>query len=186
MKSTKVKTPLSCGNSQKGRISHNIRRQGTKSIAPYKIFYNANGQVFAKIGTDGVLRKSEKERDRLRIFGGKSHAMDEELFQECLSLGVLKLEIREKTDNGASRVWSIPITDVEKYGKEVTLRGVPRRTIPLTYCELLSGPAESWYLAERNARIEETSSQKKQRIVQERLFPKDESHSWQSRWRFES
>ena len=184
MKSTKVKTPLSCDNSKKGYISQNSRRQGIKSIAPYKIFYNANGQVFAKIGVDGVLRKSEKERDRLRIFGGKSHAMDEELFQECMSLGVLKLEIREKTDKGASRVWSIPITDIEKYGKEVTLRGVPRRTIPLTYCELLSGTPESWYLAEQKVQIEETKNQENHGMIQERLFPEEDS--WQSRWRFES
>lgn len=116
-----------------------------------KNFFNAHGVVYARISDDGVLRKSERQSDRLRITGLREHAIDEVLLRECLALDVKTVEIKEKGDGGCVRLWRIDIMDVEKYGKKVTLRGVQRRTIPLLRCQLVSGPAEPWYTAEREA-----------------------------------
>lgn len=156
------------------------------SLTPTKNFHNANGRIYAQIA-DGILRKSEKERDRLRIFGGRSHAIDEDLFDECCRLGVSELRIREKTDDGVFRVWKISLDDVRQYGKIRTLRGIERRTIPLVCCKLVSGPAEPWYAAERAALLEEAKPKAKEDLhEQSMLFPVEKRSAWQQRMKFDS
>ena len=44
-----------------------------------RCFRNSKGKVFARLGDDGVLHKSEHQKDRLRVTGGRSHALDEDL-----------------------------------------------------------------------------------------------------------
>ena len=156
-----------------------------KTIARERNFFNGNGRMFAQIGPGGVLRKSEKERDRLRIFGGRSHAIDEELTNECSRLGVEELQIREKADGGGVRVWRISLEDVRQYGKIRTLRGVLRRTIPLVRCELVSGPVEDWYTAERAAMMKPEAEIKSTLREQGQLFPQGGTSAWDRRAKYE-
>ena len=118
--------------------------------AEMKSLHNANGKIYAQIDDDGVLRKCEKQCDRLRISGGREHALDETLLQEALRLGVKRLEIRERGNDGGSRLWKIALDDLLRYGKRRRLAGVERRTIPLLHCELVSGEPEEWYTAARS------------------------------------
>ena len=135
-----------------------------------KNFHAANGRIFAQIGDDHVLRKSEKQCDRLRITGNREHAIDEALLQECLRLRVERLEIKERGDDGVIRLWKIDLADILRYGKKKTLRGNERRTIPLVRCDLIRGTPEPWYLAERHAMQKEQATPKKPEAAQLGLF----------------
>ena len=135
-----------------------------------KNLHAANGRIYAQIGDDHVLRKSEKQRDRLRITGNREHAIDEALLQECLRLRVERLEIKERGDDGVVRLWRIDLADLLRYGKKKTLRGVERRTIPLVRCDLVYGAPEPWYTAERAAMKKEQATPKKPQSAQLGLF----------------
>lgn len=135
-----------------------------------KNLHAANGRIYAQIGDDGVLRKSEKQCDRLRVTGNREHAIDEALLQECLRLRVERLEIKERGDDGVVRLWRIDIADLLRYGKKKTLRGIERRTIPLVRCDLVYGSPEPWYTAERAAMKKEQATPKKPQSAQLGLF----------------
>ena len=135
-----------------------------------KNLHAANGRIYAQIGDDGTLRKSEKQRDRLRVTGCREHAIDEALLQECLRLRVERLEIKERGDDGVVRMWRIDLADLLLYGKKRTLRGIERRTIPLVRCDLIRGAPEPWYLAERHAMQKERATPKKPEAAQLGLF----------------
>ena len=138
--------------------------------AAMKNLHAANGRIYAQIGDDHVLRKSEKQCDRLRITGNREHAIDEALLQECLRLRVERLEIKERGDDGVVRMWRIDLADLLLYGKKRTLRGIERRTIPLVRCDLVYGSPEPWYLAERHAMQKEQATPKKPEAAQLGLF----------------
>ena len=135
-----------------------------------KNLHAANGRIYAQIGDDGVLRKSEKQCDRLRITGNREHAIDEALLQECLRLRVERLEIKERGDDGVVRMWRIDLADLLLYGKKRTLRGIERRTIPLVRCDLVYGAPEPWYAAERAALKKEERKPKEPQSSQLGLF----------------
>ncbi len=135
-----------------------------------KNLHAANGRIYAQIGDDGVLRKSEKQCDRLRITGNREHAIDEALLQECLRLRVERLEIKERGDDGVVRLWRIDIADLLRYGKKKTLRGIERRTIPLVRCDLVYGSPEPWYTAEKAAMKKEQATPKQPQPAQLGLF----------------
>lgn len=148
-----------------------------------KNLHAANGRIFAQIGDDGVLRKSEKQCDRLRITGNREHAIDEALLQECLRLRVERLEIKERGDDGVIRLWRIDLADLLLYGKKRTLQGIERRTIPLVRCDLVYGSPEPWYAAERAAMKKEQATPKKPQASQLGLF---ELTEYERRWSYET
>ena len=135
-----------------------------------KNLHAANGRTYAQIGDDGVLRKSEKQCDRLRVTGCREHALDEALLQEALSLGVTRLELKERGDDGVVRMWRIDLADLLLHGKKRTLRGIERRTIPLVRCDLVYGSPEPWYAAEKAAMKKEQATPKRPEPAQLGLF----------------
>ncbi|WP_029165820.1 hypothetical protein [Aminiphilus circumscriptus] len=154
-----------------------------------RCFYNAKGIVFARLDDDGVLRKSERQRDRLRVTGGRSHAIDESLLDEVLRSGGRLLEITEKGISGETRIFRIPLEDVRRYGKRLTLAGISRWTVPLPCCELVRGPEEEWRLTARNEMLQaETRRDEVQEIraVQGMLFSDEEKSYWRTRMVHES
>ena len=153
-----------------------------------KSFHNERGIVFARLDDDGVLRKSERQRDRLRVTGGRSHALDADLLDEVIQAGGKTLEITEKGISGETRIFRIPLEDVRRYGKRLTLAGVSRWTVPLPCCELVRGPEEEWRLTARNEMLQaETRRDEVQEIraVQGMLFSDEEKSFWKNRLRFE-
>jgi hypothetical protein len=154
-----------------------------------RCFYNAKGIVFARLDDDGVLRKSERQRDRLRVTGGRSHAIDESLLDEVLRSGGRLLEITEKGISGETRIFRIPLEDVRRYGKRLTLAGVSRWTVPLPCCELVQGPEEEWRLTARAEILRaETRRDEVQEIraVQGMLFSDEEKTYWKNRMGYET
>ena len=149
-----------------------------------KTFFNAKGIVFARLDDDGVLHKSERQKDRLRVTGGRSHAIDEGLLDEVLQAGGKTLEITEKGISGEVRVFRIPLEDVRRYGKRLTLAGISRWTVPLPCCELVRGEEEEWRLTARNEMLQaETRRDEVQEIraVQKMLFSDEEKSYWRTR-----
>ena len=153
-----------------------------------KTFHNSKGTVFARLDDDGILHKNEKQKDRLRVTGGRSHALDADLLDEVIQAGGKTLEITEKGISGEVRVFRIPLEDVRRYGKRLTLAGVSRWTVPLAACELVSGLEEPWRLADR-AEILRAESRREEvqeiRAVQGMLFSDEEKTYWKNRLRFE-
>lgn len=129
-----------------------------------KSFFNSSGKVFATLTNDGILVKSEHEKDRLRIYGNRAHAIDSDVVQEALRLQGRTLLIREKTTDGKVRKWSVPLKNLEKAPRR-QLRGVERIVIELGKCELVSGQPESWYLSERNKSKERLVAPKSEQMV---------------------
>ena len=153
-----------------------------------KTFHNTKGAVFARLGDDGVLRKREKQKDRLRVTGGRSHALDANLLDEAIQVGGKTLEITEKGISGEVRVFRIPLEDIRRYGKRLTLAGVSRWTVPLPACELVKGPEEEWRLTARAELLRAESRRnevKEIRAEQGLLFSDQEKDYWRNRLRFE-
>lgn len=134
-------------------------------------FHNSKGVVFARLSDDGTLHKSENQKDRLRVTGGKAHAIDVNLLDEALQAGGRLLEITEKGISGEVRVFRIPLEDIRRYGKRLTLAGVDRWTVPLAACKLVRGEEERWRLAERELMLRAAVPKKKSRSRQQLLFP---------------
>ena len=154
-----------------------------------RCFYNAKGIVFARLDDDGVLHKSERQKDRLRVTGGRSHALDADLLDEVIQAGGKTLEITEKGFAGEVRVFRIPLEDIRRYGKRLTLAGVSRWTVPLPCCELVRGPEEEWRLTARNEMLQaETRRDEVQEIraVQGMLFSDEEKTYWRTRLQHET
>jgi hypothetical protein len=149
-----------------------------------RCFYNARGKAYGSLDEDGVLHKSEKQKDRLRVTGGRSHALDADLLDEALQAGGKTLEITEKGVSGETRIFRIPLGDIRRYGKRLTLAGVSRWTIPLPACELVRGPEEEWRAVER-AELLKASIREKEvqdiRAVQGMLFSDAEKDYWRTR-----
>lgn len=149
-----------------------------------KTFFNAKGIVFARLDDDGVLHKSEKQKDRLRVTGGRSHALDAALLDEVIQAGGKTLEITEKGISGETRIFRIPLEDVRRYGKRLTLAGVSRWTVPLPCCELVRGPEEEWRLTARNEMLQAETRRDEVgeiRAVQGMLFSDEEKSYWRTR-----
>ena len=106
-------------------------------------FFNHRGKCFASVCGD-VLKKSERESDRLRITGGRAYAIDADVLSKAQSQGANFLEIHEKTVSNDKRVFKIPINDINCFGERIRIKGIERWTIPLEACSLLEGEDESW------------------------------------------
>jgi hypothetical protein len=154
-----------------------------------RCFHNSKGKVFARLGDDGVLRKSERQRDRLRVTGGRSHAIDADLLEEAINEGAEVLEIVERTLSAGKRVFRIPLRDIYRYGRRVTLAGISRWTVPLQCCELTRGPEEEWRLTARNEMLQaEVRREEVQgiRLEQQMLFSDQEKDFWRTRLQHET
>ncbi len=127
---------------------HKLIRKFQKETTPTRIFYNDTGTPFGYVYDDSFL-KFEQKKDRLRIFGNKAHALDEDLFQELVGMGVQILVIDER-DGKVFRIWRTSIQKLITAPRR-KLAGVKRVIIELSKCELLSGDPEEWYLARRSA-----------------------------------
>ena len=152
-------------------------------------YLNVKGNLYASLEENGVLQKNEHEKDRLRITGCKCHAIDETVLNEAIQAGGSVLEITEKTASGERRVFQIPLTDIPKHGKRVTLAGISRWTVPLAACQLLSGPEEEWRVVDRaellraENRREEVNEIRHEQCL---MFPDEEKTFWKTRMRFEA
>ncbi len=154
-----------------------------------KTFHNQKGTVFARLDDDGVLRKSERQRDRLRVTGGRSHALDADLLDEAIQAGGKTLEITERGISGEIRIFRISLEDVRRYGKRLTLAGISRWTVPLAACELVQGPEEEWRLTARNEILQAETRRdevKEIRAVQGLLFSDAENFFWKNRMGYET
>lgn len=154
-----------------------------------KSFHNERGIVFARLDDDGVLHKSERQKDRLRVTGGRSHALDADLLDEVLRAGGKILEITEKGISGETRIFRIPLEDIRKHGKRLTLAGISRWTVPLPCCELVQGPEEEWRLTAR-AELLKAESRREEvaalRAEQGFLFSDEEKDYWRTRLQYET
>lgn len=129
-----------------------------------KSFFNSNGKIFANLTNDGILIKSEHEKDRLRIYGNRAHAIDADVVHEALRLQGRTLLIREKTTDGKVRKWSVPLKNLER-APHRQIRGVERVIIELGKCTLVSGQPELWYLEEREKLKERLVAPKSEQMV---------------------
>lgn len=153
-----------------------------------RLFFNAKGKAFASL-EGNVLHKSEHQKDRLKISGGTSYAIDEGLLEEAINEGAEVLEISEKAIPAGKRVFQIPLKDIYRYGRKVTLAGVSRWTVPLPACELVSGLEEAWRLTAR-AELLKASLRESQvreiRFEQGTLFSDEEKDYWRTRLQHET
>ncbi len=153
-----------------------------------RTFFNDKGKAFASL-EGNVLHKSEHQKDRLRVTGGRSHALDETLLDEVLQAGGKILEITEKGISGETRVFRIPLEDIRKHGKRLTLAGISRWTVPLPCCELVQGPEEEWRLTAR-AELLQAETRREEvaaiRAEQGLLFSDQEKDYWRTRLQHET
>lgn len=153
-----------------------------------RTFFNDRGKAFASL-EGNILHKSEHQKDRLKISGGRSHALDEDLLDEVIQSGGKTLEITERGFSGETRIFRISLGDIRKHGKRLTLAGVSRWTVPLPCCELVKGPEEEWRLTARNEMLQaETRRDEVQEIraVQGMLFSDEEKTYWKNRMGYET
>ncbi len=152
-----------------------------------RTFFNDKGKAFASL-EGNILHKSEHQNDRLRVTGGTSYAIDADLLEEAINEGAEVLEISEKAIPSGKRVFRIPLRDIYRYGRKVTLAGVSRWTVPLPACELVSGLEEAWRL-EARAELLKAESRREEvaalRAEQGMLFSDEEKSYWKNRLRFE-
>ncbi len=127
---------------------HKLIRKFQRETTATRIFYNDTGTPYGFVYDDSFL-KFEQKKDRLRIFNYKAHAIDENLFQELVGLGVRVIVLDEK-DNNVFRIWRTSIQKLEAAPRR-KLAGVRRVIIELPKCELLDGQPEPWYTARRSA-----------------------------------
>ncbi len=127
---------------------HKLIRKFQKETTPNKIFYNDKGTPYGYIYDDSFL-KFEQKKDRLRIFNYRAHAVDEELFEELVGLGV-RVFILDEKDGKVFRIWRTSIQKLEAAPRR-RLAGVRRVIIELGKCELLDGDPEEWYLARKES-----------------------------------
>ena len=99
------------------------------------------------------------------------------------------LEITERGIAGEVRVFRIPLEDVRRYGKRLTLAGISRWTVPLAACQLLFGPEEAWRLEARAELLKAESRREEVAVIraeQGLLFSDQEKDYWRTRMRFEA
>lgn len=127
---------------------HSAIQKFQKETTPNKILYNDKGTPYGYVYNDSFL-KFEKKRDRLRIFGNRAHAVDLELFEELVRMGV-RIIIIDERDDKVFRIWKTSIQKLQVAPRR-RLAGTKRIIIELPKCELLSGDPEPWYLARKAA-----------------------------------
>lgn len=153
-----------------------------------RTFFNDKGKAFASL-EGNILHKSEHQKDRLKISGGTSYAVDAGLLEEAINEGAEVLEISEKAIPAGKRIFRIPLRDIYRYGRKVTLAGVSRWTVPLPCCELVQGPEEEWRLTAR-AELLKAESRREEvaalRAEQGFLFSDEEKDYWRTRLQYET
>lgn len=153
-----------------------------------KFFTKHNGGVYAKLLEGGIVRKHEKQKDRLRVSGNKDHAIDVSLIKDAQAEGASTLEILETGLQGEKRLFRISLDDLMTYGRKIFLCGRERIRISLARFELVFGPEEAWRLEDR-AEILRASIRGKEvskiRHEQGTLFSDEEKSFWRTRLRHE-
>lgn len=153
-----------------------------------KLFTKADGGVYAKLLEGGIVRKHEKQKDRLRVSGNKDHAIDLSLVKDAQAEEASSLEILETGLQGEKRLFRISLDDLLTYGRKITLCGRERLRISLARFELVFGPEEAWRL-EARAEILRASLREKQvqeiRHEQGTLFSDEEKSFWRTRLQHE-
>ena len=176
--------PSGC-NRKSGRRNENTTLWRNHTMN--RTFFNDRGRAYASL-EGNVLHKSEHQKDRLKISGGTSYAIDADLLEEAINEGAEVLEISEKAIPAGKRIFRIPLRDIYRYGRKVTLAGVSRWTVPLPACELVSGLEEAWRL-EARAEILRASIREKEvskiRHEQGTLFSDEEKSFWRTRLQHE-
>ncbi len=127
---------------------HKLIRKFQKENTPTRMFYNDTGTPYGFVYDDSFL-KFEQKKDRLRIFGNRAHAIDLELFEELVRMGVRVIVLDEK-DGKVFRIWRTSTQKLETAPRR-RLAGTKRVIIELPKCELLDGDPESWYLARKES-----------------------------------
>ena len=154
-----------------------------------KLFTKADGGVYAKLLEGGIVRKHEKQKDRLRVSGNKDHAIDLSLVKDAQAEEASSLEILETGLQGEKRLFRISLDDLLTYGRKITLCGRERLRISLARFELVFGPEEAWRL-EARAEILRASLREKQvqeiRHEQGTLFSDEEKSFWRTRLQHET
>ena len=127
---------------------HKLIKKFQRETTATRIFYNDTGTPYGFVYDDSFL-KFEQKKDRLRIFNYRAHAVDEELFEELVGMGV-RIIILDERDNNVFRIWRTSIQKLQAAPRR-KLAGVKRIIIELGKCELLSGDPEPWYLARKES-----------------------------------
>lgn len=140
----------------------------TSTTQELKPFFNSKGKPYLFPRSDGRLFKSEHEKDRLRILGGRGYAIDSADLEKAISMGMRVLILKEKTLQGKSRTYEIDLQEIKQKERPVVIKGIPRYLIYLSRCVLTSGEPEPWQLAERQALLKVESA----RAEKERSQPK--------------
>jgi len=153
-----------------------------------KFFTKNDGGVYAKLLEGGILRKYEKQWDRLRVSGNKDHAIELYLVRDAQVEGASTLEILETGLQGEKRLFRISLDDLLTYRRKITLCGDERLRISLARFELVFGPDEQWRfedLAEIRRAETRRDEVKEIRAEQGLLFSDEEKSFWKNRMRFE-
>ncbi|MPM11907.1 hypothetical protein SDC9_58258 [bioreactor metagenome] len=153
-----------------------------------RTFFNDRGKAYAALAGN-TLRKNEREKDRLRVSGGKSYAIDERVLEEAATEGAEVLEIVEKTISGGKRIFRIPLRDIYRLGRRLTIAGISRLTVPLAACELISGLEEPWRLADREELLQTEARREEVAVIraeQGLLFSNQEKDYWKTRLQHET
>ncbi len=116
-------------------------RVGGAEMTARKHWYGNHGRIVLELH-GGALVKHEHSKDRLRVLGEKGHAIDEQMYQEALSLGARELFINE---DSRRLVWRADIADLPRDVR--TIAGVRRRCFDLRNFDLVEGveDAPGWY-----------------------------------------
>lgn len=133
-----------------------------------KPFFNSKGKPYLFPHENGRIYKSEREKDRLRIFSNKGYALDAADLEKALSMKMETLCIKEKTLRGKTRVYEVSLSEIKDRERPIRVAGILRYPIYLSRCILTSGEPEPWQLAERQALLKVESA----RAEKERSQPK--------------
>ena len=142
--------------------------EGKVKTQELKPFFNSKGKPYMFPHENGRIYKSEREKDRLRIFSNKGYALDAADLEKALSMKMETLCIREKTLRGKTRVYEVSLSEIKDRERPIRVAGILRYPIYLSRCILTSGEPEPWQLAERQALLKVESA----RTEKERSQPK--------------
>ena len=125
--------------------------EGKVKTQELKPFFNSKGRAYMFPRENGRIYKSEREKDRLRIFSNKGYALDAADLEKALSMKMETLCIKEKTLRGKTRVYEVSLSEIKDRERPIRVAGILRYPIYLSRCILTSGEPEPWQLAERQA-----------------------------------
>ena len=154
-----------------------------------KFFTKHDGGVYAKLLEGGIVRKHEKQKDRLRVSGNKDHAIDLSLVKDAQAEEASSLEILETGLQGEKRLFRISLDDLLTYGRKITLCGRERLRISLARFELVFGPEEAWRLEDRAELLRASLRESQVREIrseQQTLFSDTEKTYWKNRMGYET